>query len=74
MVLAIADKGSGMSPEVVDRIFEPLFSTKAFGVGLGMPLVKRILEQHGGEVRVESEPGEGAMISLVLPCVPAARP
>ncbi|MGN8114787.1 ATP-binding protein [Labrys sp. 22185] len=74
MVLAIADKGSGMSAEVAARIFEPLFSTKAFGVGLGMPLVKRILEQHGGEVRVESEAGEGTLISLALPCIPAARP
>ena len=39
-----------------------------------LPLVKRILEQHGGEVRVESEAGEGTLISLVLPCVPAVRP
>ncbi|WP_454811812.1 ATP-binding protein [Labrys neptuniae] len=74
VVLGIADKGSGMSPKVAVRIFEPLFSTKAFGVGLGMPLVKRILEQHGGEVRVESEAGEGTLISLVLPCIPATRP
>ncbi|EIM76576.1 multi-sensor signal transduction histidine kinase [Nitratireductor aquibiodomus RA22] len=53
---------------MAERVFEPLFSTKAFGVGLGMPLVKRIMEQHGGDVLIESQKGVGTTVSLVLPC------
>jgi len=67
LVLAVADNGCGMSAEVRARMFEPLFSTKAFGVGLGMPLVQRIAEQHGGRVTVESEPGAGTRVALHLP-------
>ncbi|MGL4291863.1 MAG: ATP-binding protein [Phreatobacter sp.] len=71
VVLAISDNGGGMRPDIVQRVFEPLFSTKAFGVGLGMPLVKRIVEQHGGEVSIETGDGQGTTISLRLPCNPA---
>ncbi|MEK0084423.1 ATP-binding protein [Benzoatithermus flavus] len=67
LVLSVADNGGGMEKTVRARLFEPLFSTKAFGVGLGMPLVKRIVEQHGGEVRVASEPGCGTTVALRLP-------
>ena len=67
LVLAVADNGCGMTAEVGARIFEPLFSTKAFGVGLGMPLVKRTIEQHGGKVAVESEAGRGTTIVMRLP-------
>ncbi|MCY1378744.1 Globin-coupled histidine kinase [compost metagenome] len=56
-----------MSRETASRVFEPLFSTKAFGVGLGMPLVKRIVEQHGGSVLIDSEQGAGTRVSIVLP-------
>lgn len=67
VIIAVADNGVGMSRETAGRVFEPLFSTKAFGVGLGMPLVKRIVEQHGGSVLIESEPGAGTRVSIVLP-------
>jgi signal transduction histidine kinase len=67
LVLAVVDNGCGMPAEVRARMFEPLFSTKAFGVGLGMPLVQRIVEQHGGRVTVESEPGAGTRVALHLP-------
>ncbi len=56
--LSIADTGPGIAPEVLPRIFEPLFTTKSFGVGLGLPLVRQIIEQHGGAVEVET-PSEG---------------
>ncbi|WP_048648220.1 ATP-binding protein [Nitratireductor soli] len=71
--LSVVDNGAGMTRDVARRVFEPLFSTKAFGVGLGMPLVKRILEQHGGDVLIESQAGVGTTITLVLPCA-VARP
>jgi signal transduction histidine kinase/purine-cytosine permease-like protein len=67
LVLSVTDNGCGMSADVSARIFEPLFSTKAFGIGLGLPLVKRIVEQHGGEVTVESELGRGTRIMMRLP-------
>jgi signal transduction histidine kinase/purine-cytosine permease-like protein len=67
VLLSVSDNGAGMDDEVIGRVFEPLFSTKAFGVGLGMPLVKRIVEAHGGEVMLETAPGEGSCITLILP-------
>ncbi len=70
--IAVADDGPGIAPEVRDRIFEPLFSTRPFGVGLGLPLVRRIVEQHGGELVVESTPGAGARFTIRLPVAEAA--
>jgi PAS domain S-box-containing protein len=61
------DDGSGIPPDIEARIFEPLFSTKGFGVGLGLPVVKQIMEQHGGTVEVETEPGRGTRVRLRLP-------
>ena len=60
------DQGSGMPAEVYERIFEPLFSTKGFGVGLGLPVVKQIMEQHGGGIEVETEVGRGTTVRLWL--------
>jgi signal transduction histidine kinase len=62
--IRIHDNGIGMSDEVKEKIFEPLFSTKGFGVGLGMGIVKNIVEQHRGEVIVESKRGEGTTVIL----------
>jgi len=61
------DTGPGMTPEVLEKAFEPLFSTKGFGVGLGMPTVKQIMEQHGGGIEISSEPGQGTTVVLWLP-------
>jgi signal transduction histidine kinase len=58
VTLSVADSGPGIAPDVLPRIFEPLFTTKSFGVGLGLPLVRQIIEQHGGTVEVES-PADG---------------
>ena len=65
--IVISDTGSGMPEDVLQRIFEPLFSTRGFGVGLGMPTVKQIMEQHGGGVDIKSKEGEGTTVILWLP-------
>lgn len=61
------DNGPGMDEETKSRIFEPLFSTKTFGVGLGMPTVKQIIELHRGGIEVESLTGKGTTVLLWLP-------
>ncbi len=68
--LQISDDGCGIRPDSKDRIFKPLFSTKAFGVGLGLPLVKRIMEEHGGGIDVQSQWGNGTTVMLWLPLAP----
>ena len=65
--IIISDTGSGIPEDVLEKIFEPLFSTKGFGVGLGMPTVKQIMEQHGGGIEVNSEEGKGTSVILWLP-------
>ena len=51
LVIRVADNGPGIPEDVRDQIFEPLFSTKVYGVGLGLPLVRQIIEEHGGDIR-----------------------
>ncbi len=65
--ILVCDNGSGMSEEVMARIFEPMFSTKNFGVGLGVPIIKSIMEGHGGGVDYRSEPGIGTTVAMWLP-------
>jgi signal transduction histidine kinase len=73
VVLSVSDNGCGMTSDVSARAFEPLFSTRPFGTGLGMSLVKRIVEQHGGEIAIESAPGRGTTVTLRLPRRAEAR-
>jgi signal transduction histidine kinase len=65
--LAIEDTGPGIPAEVMPKIFEPLFSTKNFGTGLGLPTVKQIIEQHGGRIIIDSEIGRGTRVVIRLP-------
>lgn len=65
--IEISDSGTGMGKETVDRIFEPYFSTKAAGTGLGLPITKKIIEDHSGKIAVQSEKNAGATISIFLP-------
>lgn len=67
LVLTIADSGPGIAPENLDRVFEPLFSTKSFGTGLGLPTVKQIVNQHDGIIVVDSEVGQGTRVIVRLP-------
>lgn len=71
--ISIRDTGPGITFPDREKIFEPLFSTKTFGVGLGLPIVKRIMKSHGGNVIVHSEPGDGTEVILWLPCSETAR-
>jgi len=65
--LSVSDNGAGMDTEEREKIFQPFFTTKAQGVGLGMSIVKRLVEMHGGVVRVESESGRGTVVSVTVP-------
>jgi signal transduction histidine kinase len=69
-LLEIEDTGPGIPEEVRGRIFEPFFTTKASGTGLGLAVVKRIVDGHGGEVSVRSRPGAGTVFSLRFPLAP----
>jgi signal transduction histidine kinase len=63
----VIDTGLGIPSEVQSRMFQPFFTTKASGTGLGLAVVKRIVEAHRGEIRVESRPGAGTTFTLHLP-------
>jgi len=62
----VTDDGVGIEEGVRDKIFEPFFTTKARATGLGLPLVQRAVENHGGEIAVHSTPGKGTTVELVL--------
>lgn len=65
--LTFADQGSGISPEDISKIFQPYFTTKDVGIGLGLAITERIIKEHGGEILVESRPGDGTTFTVVLP-------
>ena len=65
--LEVADTGEGISPENMEKIFEPLFTTKSRGIGLGLAISKKLVEANRGRLEVESQPGEGATFRLILP-------
>ena len=65
--IAVRDQGTGISPEHMARIFDPYFTTKPTGSGLGLASVHSIVKQHGGYVGVSSTPGAGTEFSIYLP-------
>jgi signal transduction histidine kinase len=67
VVLRVQDEGAGIAPEQMENIFNPFFTTKPGGVGLGLALVSKIVDEHGGRIVVQSEPGKGAAFELLLP-------
>jgi len=62
----IQDTGTGISPEVQNRIFDPFFSTSSNGTGLGLYIVHSIIQQHNGQIRLKSQPGQGTLITICL--------
>ena len=61
----VVDSGPGMDSETLERIFEPRFTTRGSGSGLGLPMVKAIADRHGSRVECRSEPGAGTVFTLV---------
>ncbi|MBM4319596.1 MAG: hypothetical protein FJ125_06475 [Deltaproteobacteria bacterium] len=68
--IAVRDAGRGIRREDLPRVFEPYFTTREHGSGLGLAIARRIAEEHGGELVLESEPGRGTTARLELPCPP----
>ena len=67
VILAVQDQGPGMKKEISERLFEPFLSRRPGGTGLGLALVRRTVEAHGGTVRVHSKPGKGTRVEIRLP-------
>ena len=65
--LSVGDNGPGIAADKLSKIFEPLFTTKTKGVGLGLPTVRKLVEQHGGTLDVESREGDGTTFTVWLP-------
>ncbi len=69
--IAISDTGSGMSTETLARIFDLLFTTKARGIGLGLPVCEKLVTINGGSIEVRSEVGVGSTFTVLLPTGPS---
>jgi signal transduction histidine kinase len=65
--IEISDKGHGMEPQVLERALDPFFTTRPSGTGLGLPIVHRIIEAHGGELLIDSLEGEGTRVVIIVP-------
>jgi PAS domain S-box-containing protein len=74
VVVEVSDNGSGITPEDREKIFMPFFTTKPSGTGLGMSIVKKIVDLHGGDISVESAPGRGTRVRVALPAAPTPQP
>ncbi|MDD4018027.1 MAG: ATP-binding protein [Kiritimatiellae bacterium] len=73
VVFQIDDTGSGIPPEIIKRLFEPFFSTKAIGRGLGLATVFAIVDAHNGGIAIDSEQGKGTTFRIWIPAVKATR-
>ncbi len=73
VTLEIRDTGAGMGKEVLQKVFEPFYTTRERGTGLGLAIVRRIVENHGGRIRLESERGRGTSIAVWLSSCPEKR-
>ncbi|NOY78653.1 MAG: GAF domain-containing protein [Calditrichaeota bacterium] len=67
VTIIISDTGSGIPQKIIDHVFEPFFSTKNNGTGLGLPIVKRIVEDHSGTIDIKSVSGKGTQVIITLP-------
>ena len=65
--VAVIDRGSGIDPKNIENIFNPFFTTKSDGIGFGLAIISKILDEHGGRITVESTLGEGSVFRVFLP-------
>ena len=65
--LTFSDQGHGIKPDDIAKIFQPYFTTKDVGIGLGLAITERIIKEHGGSISVDSQPGEGTTFTVILP-------
>jgi len=72
--ISIIDRGAGIDPKNYETIFNPFFTTKPQGVGLGLAIVSKIVDEHGGKITVESEVGKGSVFHVLLPMSRQATP
>jgi signal transduction histidine kinase len=70
--ISVIDRGTGIEARHLDGIFNPFFTTKPQGVGLGLSIVSKLVDAHGGKIAVESEPGKGSIFRVLLPMERAA--
>ena len=74
VVLTVRDRGPGIAPEHLPKLFESFFTTKSQGMGLGLAIARTLVEAHGGRLRVDNRPGEGAAFHVELPRADAPAP
>ncbi|MBI4730648.1 MAG: PAS domain S-box protein [Chloroflexi bacterium] len=74
IAIAVADTGVGIPPENMQKLFEPLFTTKPKGIGLGLAVSKKLVEANGGRIEVRSKPGKGATFTVNLPLEQGFQP
>jgi two-component system sensor histidine kinase DctS len=72
-LLTIADRGCGIDSDVADKLFDPLFTTKAEGLGMGLAICRSVVENHRGRLSFEANPGGGTVFHIMLPLAPAAK-
>ena len=72
VLIRVTDTGAGIATELQSKVMDPYFSTKKSGTGLGLPTARRVAEEHGGSLRLESEVGKGTQFTLLLPAPPGA--
>ncbi len=65
--ISVADNGIGIADDFIDKIFEPKFTTKSSGMGLGLGMVKNIVETYGGSIDFTSQPGKGTVFTAIFP-------
>lgn len=70
VAISVRDNGTGITTEHLSKLFQPMFTTKSRGIGLGLVVVKNLMQANHGKVEVESEPGKGALFTLTIPAAP----
>jgi two-component system NtrC family sensor kinase len=64
--IAFIDSGCGIQAEYIEKIFEPFYTTKERGTGLGLAITRQIIEQHHGQIQIQSDPGQGTTVTVTL--------